>query len=335
MKRINQAVLYLLIGMMMGISSMNVWANSNMPAGTYQLELNGIRKNVPGGIVTSEGQMLFPLRWLAAEMGASQVEWDAKERTVTVEVPDYYEEHQYLSYLSGIELGKGNKDYPLAKRLEDLKLPPYPLSGDIASMLHERPIGITIADGDFSIPFVAYDYEFIDGKIYVSSDWYNTMFLAQTQIEGDVIKMNYPTEIEIKEKLAELEAVTMPVTPEEAIALGIRGQQVRSGALQYSALSPELKVRVLEGNLGWVTGGSSPSAGAVAIVNKEQVDKDTMRYTIAIDEMLQGKISGTITEILELKKYEQDGHTYWLISDVKGDENYYSLLPDSKESIPK
>lgn len=51
--------------------------------------------------------------------------------------------------------------------------------------------------------------------------------------------------------------------------------------------------------------------------------------------MLQGKVSDTITEIVELKQYEQNGHTYWLISDVKGDANYYSLLPDAKESMPK
>lgn len=113
MKRISQTVLYVVIGLMMSISSMNVWANSNTPTGAYQLELNGIRKNVSGGLVTIDGQQLFPLRALALAMGASHVDWDAKERTVTVEVPDYYEEHQYLSYLSGIEIGKGDKDYPL------------------------------------------------------------------------------------------------------------------------------------------------------------------------------------------------------------------------------
>lgn len=328
MNNMKRGIKGLLIGVMVLVSSTNVWASSKVPKNQQQLELNGIMKTVPGGITVKEGRVLLPIRWLASEMGASRVEWDEKEHTITVEIPGYSEEHQYLSYLAGLQYGKNDKDFPLAKRLQDLELPPYPLNSDRPGMLHQRPIGITLTDDGFSIPFAAYDYEVIDGKLYVGSGWFNTMFLAQIEEDNGLVKIVYPTEIEIKEKLAKLEAITAPTTPEETLALWIRGQQVRSGSLQYSALCPELKEKVLARKGGWVTGGSSPSAGKATILNKEQLDEGSIRYTIKIDEMLQGQISGEIIETLEMKKYEIKEDTYWLISSVKGDTGYYSILPD-------
>ena len=317
-----------MIGMILFTSSINVWATDKGITHNQQLELNGVIKELPSNLPIVKEQILFPLRWLAKEMGASSVAWDEKNRTVTVEIPSYYKRHQYLSYLNGIENGKNSKEYPLPQRLKDLELPPYPLTNGANKLFHHEFITLNITDKGFSMPFAVYDYEMIKDTLYVTSDWFNTMFLAETSSIGDQIKINYLTADEIEKKVAYLEMLTQPTTTEETLALWIVGQKVRSGALQYSALSPKLKEKFLVRKSGWVTGGSSPSVGKATIVNEEQVDACTIRYVINIDEMLQGKVSGQITETIEVEKSELEGKTYWLITSVKGDAGYYSVLPD-------
>jgi hypothetical protein len=307
---------------------MDVEATDKKTLCNKQFELNGEIKEFPESLPIIKGRILFPLTWLAKEMGADSVVWDGKSKTVTVEIPAYFKQHQYLSYLNGIKYGKESKEYPLPKRLQDLEILPYPLTSGNNAIFSQKPITLNITDKGFSMPWAVYDYEVVKGKLYVTSDWFNTMFLAHTNRVGNKIKINYPTRAEIQKKVADLEMLTQPTSPEEALALWIVGQQKRSGALQYSALSPELKQKFLAKKQGWVTGGSSPSAGRATIVNKEQVDDSTIRYVIHIDEMLQGNISGQITETIEVKKYELEGKTYWLIVGAKGDTGYYSILPE-------
>lgn len=328
MKRMRTIISSLMMGIVLFVSSTNAAAADKGSLPNKQFELNGVMKEFPESLKVVKGHVLFPFTWLSKEMGAESVVWDEKNREVTVEVPSFFKQHEYLNYLNGIKYGKENKEYPLPKRLQELEIPPYPLNKEKNPIFHQDSITMNITDKGFSMPWAVYDYEFIKGKLYVTSDWFNTLFLAHTDTSGDRIKITYPTKDELEKKVADLERITQPVTPEEALSLWIIGQQERSGALQYSALSPELKQKFLERKAGWVTGGSSPSAGKATIIDKEQVDADTIRYVITIDEMLQGSVSGQITETIEVKKYELAGKTYWLITSTKGDTGYYSVFPE-------
>ena len=294
------------------------------------ISLNGNPVEVAGDLIKIKDQTLFPLRSLAKAMGATNIQWNNETKTATIEIPAYSEAHRYLSYLNGITNSKEDKDYSLPKRVKDLQLPPYPLKGGNSSMFEKTPITITIQDDGFSADFAAYDYVIKDNKLYVTGDWFNTMFLADIKMDKDAVDITYPTQVQIEEKLSVIEDVLAPTTPEETLSLWVRGQQVRSGALQYSSLSPKLKEQVLAKKEGWVTGGSSPSAGNVTIVKTQPVGEDTMTYVIKIDEMLQGKVSGQVTQNLEIKKYNLGGKTYWLIEKATGDLGFFSVLRDNQ-----
>ena len=292
-----------------------------------QVLLNQQLMDIPGGVLEVKGQKLYPLRWFVNQMGGT-VTWDAKERTAIVENPSYQEAHLYLSYINGLLNGE-DEQYPLPQRVKALDIPDYPLKGNTGAMLHEVPVGITIDDNGFNVQFVAYDYAFKDNQLYVAPEWFNTIFLADIKPMGEGIAMTYPMQEEIEKEIAVFQETLAPITPEETLALWIRGQQVRSGALQYSSFSPELKEKVLASKRGWVTGGSSPSAGKVTIIDQKIPDVDKMIYTLEVEEMLQGKVSGTVEEQITVKKYLLEDKVYWLISEAKGELGYFTLLPDA------
>lgn len=287
--------------------------------------INGVNLEVPGGVVKVKGQKLYPLRWMAEQMGGT-VRWDQTTQTAIVNNPLYNKEHLYLNYLGALLYNDPKAEYTLPERIRSLKLPPYPLNSESGPELHETPIGITIENNGFMMEFAAYGYEFRNNKIYVTADWLNTIFLAQVIEKNGETVMTHPTEEELDKNIEEIQNVLLPATPEETLALWIRGQQVRSGALQYSSLSPELKEQVMQSKRGWVTGGSSPSAGKARIISKKQTMEGIVFYELSIDEMLEGKVWGTVKEELTVRKYEEQGKTYWLISSASGELDEFSIL---------
>lgn len=272
-----------------------------------------------------EGQVLYPIEELSYLMGAIDVSWYPNKKVLTVENPSFYEQGLYLSYLAGLDQQSDPEDYPLPDRLQKLPLPPYPRDSMTPVSLHEAPIGLTIMDKKYMMPWAVYDYEWIDDVLYVSQEWFNVMFLAQTEYEGEKIIMTYPTAKQIEQNVGKLEQVTRPRTPEEAVALWIHGQQVRSGALQYSALGSDLQKQVWEQQKGWVTGGSSPSVGKATTVHTEYVKEDMRRYTITLEEVLQGKVNSMLAQTLIIRSYKIDDQMYWGITQAEGDLGYSIL----------
>lgn len=272
-----------------------------------------------------DGQVLIPIEKFAKDMEATEVEWYPGKDTLRVEIPFFSESRRYLSYLAGLGQSVHDKERPLPERVQQIPLPSYPLEGLDSGMIHEHPITITLADGGMMMPYAAYNYQIEGDTLYLGMEWLNTMFLAKQVIDEKDYYINYPTEQVIEERIKAIEDVLRPRTPEEALNLWVKGQQTRSGSLQYITLSPKLQEQVVATGNGWVTGGSSPSVGKLTIQKAEKTKDGEVKYTILLDEMLQGKVSGEIKQKLTLKSYQKGEETYWQIISVKGNTDYSIL----------
>lgn len=270
--------------------------------------------------------VLIPLRWFAAKMGASLVSWDDESRTVTVVVDDFFKAREYLSYLSGLE--SAGADYPLPDRLQNLNLPDYPLYSTNPTMLHPSPIGLTIVSGDFTMPWAVYDYQFKNDTLYVGTNWLNILFLAQIEEMPAGLSITYPTTDVLDQDITTLSKLTMPLSQEEALALWIHGQQHRNGALQYSALSPALKEKALAHlhKQGWVTGVSSPSLEEATISSMFSPNECTFIYEVTYKERNGIHENSQIHQKLIIQKHTLNDQDYWFITDATGDLDYYSVL---------
>ncbi|MGL4338426.1 MAG: hypothetical protein ACRCST_16195 [Turicibacter sp.] len=259
-------------------------------------------------------------------MGATSVTWDDKEQTITVVVDDFFKSRQYLSYLSGLQ--SAADDYPLAKRLQHLDLPPYPLHRTDPILIHKSPILLNIKFGEGVMPWSVYDYTFENNTLYIGADWLNMLFLAQINDSLDTLSITYPTPIELDKAITNFQLLTAPRTKEEAIALWIHGQQHRNGALQYSALSPQLKKKALKllHFQGFVTGGSTPSLEEAAITSTIAIHPHKYRYDVTFKERRGPNDYSTIQQTIIIEEYMINSSNYWLISDVTGDLDYYTIL---------
>lgn len=278
-------------------------------------------------IICEKGESLVLIRKVADRLGAKSITWNKKERLLSMEV-DYKLSHLYLSYLNGLE--EADREYvePLPPRLRSMELPPYPLKGLNGKQLEKKPITLELRDDDYSISYAVYDYKIQKDILYLGEEWLNTIFLADTTCiqEKDKLQVHYLDADELREEVKTLEGLIKPTTAEEAIALWSRGQQTRSGALQYSALSEALQEKVMDRFSGWVTGGSSPSLGKLVSQQVEVVDEGHKIYTLQYDEILQGKVSGHIQQKVSVEHVDQNGKGFWLITDVEGDIGYYSIV---------
>ncbi|WP_051331107.1 hypothetical protein [Aneurinibacillus terranovensis] len=110
-----------------------------------------------------------------------------------------------------------------------------------------------------------------------------------------------------------------------AMKLWGRGEQARSGALEYAALSPELRDQVRE-NLrerNWVTGGSSPWVGPITVKEEKKLSETAVQYTIIYPEVTSGGDSGTGTEQFVVEKLPVNGKEGWFITKVLQPSDYY------------
>ena len=291
---------------------------------TATVVINGTTTKMPSSLSLSEG--FVPLKWIAQKMGAMRVTWDNKE--VTIEIPDFLMMHQYVNYLSGLQ-NEGEEVYPLPARLQALDLPDATFESHEPVIMH-KPLTINIVSGEYVMPWAIYDYKIIKDTLYVDYRWLNTLFLADLQYDRvtNTLNIAYMTSEELHKKIAELEKITMPTTPHEALALWIRGQQTRSGALQYSALSPQLKEEALArvNKEGWVTGGSSPSLGKAIILEIKKVDDCTMSYTVQYDEILTGQLYNQFSQTITVQRQLGSDLDNWFVISVQPNDSYYSVL---------
>jgi len=290
------------------------------------LTINGEIVGVPDSLSIREG--LIPLRWMAQTMGASNISWD--KGIVTVEIDSFLETHRYLGYLNGLEI-KNETVYPLPNRLEGLELSHSVGIHSNHTIINPKALTLDIVSQGVSMPYALYDYKIIEDRIFVGANWLNTLFLADVKYddEKNILSISYMKPAEISSKIGELEKTITPISADEAIALWIRGQQTRSGTLQYSALSNELKEKAITkiSNQLWVTGGSSPSLGEAIVVEMKKTDDHVISYKIKYNEMLQGKEWDEIKQKIIVEKQAGLVEDKWVITKIENNSPFYSVLP--------
>ena len=297
--------------------------------GITQLKINQEIIQVPKNLSMKED--LIPLSWFAKTMGASSVSWD--KGTVTAEIEHFLDLHRYTNYQRGIK-ADSKTAFSMPNRLENIEFS----FGRVATnppMINSKPITLNIVSQGVSMPYALYDYKIIDGTLFVGRDWLNTLFLADVKYNNKSLEISYMKPKELREKIIELETILRPTSTKEAIELWVRGQQVRSGALQYMALSDELRQKAMPKILDqlWVTGGSSPSLGGAAAIHAQEVDENTVVYTINYHEMLQGKVYNEIKQNITISKDFDNKTTYWVITNIENNQSYYSIVPDDIEEM--
>ena len=80
----------------------------SLSAPSLQVQINDLLVNVPPHMSQHmsvvEGQVMVPLSWMAGQLGATSVEWDAAARTATITTPqDFYSMEKFSSYARALE----------------------------------------------------------------------------------------------------------------------------------------------------------------------------------------------------------------------------------------
>lgn len=250
---------------------------------------------------------------------------------MTVEIDSFLDMHKYLDYLSGLKI-RNETAYPLPSRLENLEVPASVGIHSNHSMINPKPLTLDIISQGVSMPYALYDYKIINDRVFVGVNWLNILFLADVQYDDkkNILSVSYMKAEELASRIEELEKVITPTSADEALALWIRGQQIRTGILQYIALSDELKGKAITkaSEQLWVTGGSSPSLGGATILETKKPDDHTVSYKIKYNEMLQGKVWHEIEQKIIVEKQPGLENKKWIITMIENNNPYYSVLPE-------
>jgi hypothetical protein len=137
--------------------------------------------------------------------------------------------------------------------------------------LNHINIHITSDDDSYEHSSVVYSIENHQDHYYLPMDWLEYLFNAKVNYDQttNILSIQPPDLDKIKSEIALIENTLIPASADEAVRLWGRGEQVRNGALQYAALSLQLRQEADKGyhvrRTYWVTGGSSPWVGPIAI----------------------------------------------------------------------
>jgi len=106
--------------------------------------------------------------------------------------------------------------------------------------------------------------------------------------------------------------------PKQAVEFWILGVNNRSGAVQYTMLSPSLqeKSRSKFEETRWVTGQSSPWVSNFRFTKEEKLSESKMRYTVNYDveTSTQNLVNGQ--KIIIVEKNLEPFREYWFISSI-------------------
>jgi hypothetical protein len=111
-----------------------------------------------------------------------------------------------------------------------------------------------------------------------------------------------------------------------------RGEQTRSGALQYAALSPELRRQLnrIPDEMNWVTGVSSPWVGPITVKEKKKLSETAFAYTVTFPEITSaGPPYPTATEQFVVERLSANGTTGWYITDMVQASPYGLFSPNA------
>jgi hypothetical protein len=121
-----------------------------------------------------------------------------------------------------------------------------------------------------------------------------------------------------------IEDVLIPATPEEAVQLWGRGEQIRNGALQYTVLSSELRLQADKRihQSGWITGYSSPWVGPITVKEERKLNASAVEYTVTFPEITSSPPAPTATEKFVVRKLTVDGKEGWFITEMLQSSGY-------------
>ncbi|CEH28321.1 copper amine oxidase N-terminal domain-containing protein [Aneurinibacillus migulanus] len=318
------------LALAMTLSTVPVFASQPLT-----IQINGSVTSTPSGVHVVKDQVMLPLRWACEQLGARSIEWDAKFKTVSIEINETYDAFaklsSYVRALTPRDQEKETEMWPLSEKAKKI---PLPRLSDRAVTLNfpeqhiEPKNSITIlVNGS---PYAAYSAEIHNGRVYVLSDWIQELFNADVTYDQktNTLSIQAPDREEIEKQIRTIEEALIPATPEEALKLWGRGEQTRSGALQYAALSPELREKAMEQvkDRGWVTGGSSPWVGPITVKEEKKLSNTTVQYTVTYPEITSDR-SATGTETFIVEKRTVNEKEGWFITKLLFANPYYTIIP--------
>ncbi len=318
---------------------------NSLSAPPLTMQINGSVVEVPADMDVIEGQVMVPLRWAAEQLGADSVQWDSATRTVTIKTPqDFYNMEKLTAYYRGLQTGSPEEEKllcPLPDRVKNLHLSnAVPNRAWILELEQFKPAGristhnciyicITSEDGSYKHDAAVYSIENHQGRYYLPMDWLEHLFKATVNYNEttNILSIQTPDREKIKTEIALIENTLMPASADEAINLWGRGEQIRNGALQYAALSPQLRQEADKSSsvrqTYWATGFSSPWAGPITITNREKLSATKFEYTLSFPELTSDPLDTTIaTEKMVVEKLLYNGKEGWFITQLLQSSGY-------------
>jgi hypothetical protein len=298
------------------------------------IKINGSMATNPYGVYAEKGKLLLPVRWVAQQLGAQSITWDAKAKTVNITMDYAFAKYKkLLSYVNGLTPREAKREAelcPLSEEAKQIVLPKLPVMTNFSedgAQVNDKYITISVND----VPFAAYNTKEISGHIFISPNLIQDLFNIGIQFdqESDVISIHSLSEKEIDRQLEVIEKTLLPKTPKEALFQWGHGEQTRSGAFQYAALSNELRVKALKqvnARGSWTTGLSSPWIGPISIAEENKPSEKMVEYTITYPEITSaGSTQGM--EKLVIEKRTVDGKEGWFITRLLFGDPAYGIVP--------
>ncbi len=311
------------------------------------IQINGSAVAVPPGIHVTEGQVMLPLRWAAEQLGAYSIQWDPEARDIVIKTnEDLYQISKLDYYALALEhlpedIGEvadrvekvslphsSDRDRKLVlvldslkekyeRRLPSLELPPPAPQIRVIVINEKQP---------YPRDSVLYSFENYNGHFYVPMDWLVYLFLANVNYSQATNQLSIQVSDlkEVEQHLAIIEDALMPATPQEAMQLWGRGEQIRNGALQYAVLSPELRRQAAKRvhEAGWTTGYSSPWVGSMTVKEEKKLSDTAVEYTVTFPEETSVPPHTTATEKFVVRKLTMDGKEGWFITEMLQSSGY-------------
>jgi|GEM_PF-6094112 len=340
-----------------------------LAAPSLTVQINGSVVDAPADMDIIEGQVMVPLRWAAEQLGASSVQWDPATPKVAIKTPqDFYSLEKLTSYNNALQSYIDEQDrqiWPLPDKAKNLhQSNDIPNNHDwildfrqskaqrLDSIQPINPflIDITSNDGSYEHSMWGNSFENKDNHYFLPMDWLEYLFHARVNYNEatNILSIQTPDMSKIKSEITIIESTLVPSSADEAIKLWGRGEQTRNGALQYAALSPELRLEADKSNYvrssHWVTGGSSPWVGPITIENQNKRNDTKIEYTLSFPEITSAPPNTIATEKLVVEKLHYNGQEGWFITQLLQSSDYGIIdglyksnslyLPANRFSIP-
>jgi|GEM_PF-1685250 len=330
-------------------------------ASPLTVKINGSVVNAPAGMDIVEGQVMVPLRWAAEQLGASSVQWDSETRTVTIKSQqDFYNMEKLTSYANGLQSSANEQDeqiWPLPDRVKNLDLSYAVPNREWVLELNKfkakqmdpvQPpnyiyVHIASDDGFYEHGSLVYSIENHQDHYYLPMDWLEHLFNVRVNYDQitNILSIQTPDLDKVKSEIALIENTLIPASADETVKLWGRGEQARNGALQYAALSPQLRQEADKSyhvrQTYWVTGASSPRVGPITIINQNKLSDTKIEYTLSFTEVTSNPPNTTAREKMVVEKLIYNGREGWYITQLLQSSGYgiiEKVGPDgSKEPI--